>query len=56
MWRPKTGFTVQHFLGIDSFLASSDPFCLLVDFPNGLDPDQARQNVNPDLDPKSLTF
>ena len=30
--------------------------CLLITFANRLDPDQARQNVRPDLDPSCLTF
>ena len=30
-------------------------FCLLMAFANILDPDQARQNVGPDLDPICLT-
>ena len=39
-----------------SFLASGD-FCrLLKTFANSLDPDQARQNVGPDLDPNCLTL
>ena len=29
--------------------------CLLITFANSLDPDQARQNVGPDLDPHCLT-
>ena len=29
--------------------------CLLITFANSLDPDQARQNVRPDLDPNCLT-
>ena len=29
--------------------------CLLITFANSLDPDQARQNVGPDLDPSCLT-
>ena len=29
--------------------------CLLITFANRLDPDQARQNVGPDLDPSCLT-
>ena len=28
--------------------------CLLITFANSLDPDQARQNVAPDLDPNCL--
>ena len=34
-----------------SFLACSDFCCLLITFANSLDPDEARQNVGPDLDP-----
>ena len=29
--------------------------CLLITFANNLDPDQARQNVRPDLDPNYFT-
>ena len=29
--------------------------CLLITFANGLGPDQARQNVGPDLDPNCFT-
>ena len=36
---------------------ASGNFCrLLITFANSLDPDQARQNVEPDLDPKSKLF
>ena len=39
---------------INSFPASGD-FCrLLITFANSLDPDQARQNVGPELDPKQF--
>ena len=31
------------------------PLCLLITFANSLDPDQARQNVGPNLDPNCLT-
>ena len=31
------------------------PLCLLINFANSLDPDQAQQNVGPDLDPNCLT-
>ena len=30
--------------------------CLLLAFANSLDPDQARQNIRPDLDPNYLTL
>ena len=37
-------------------LPASGDFCrLLMTFSNSLDPDQARQNVGPDLDSKCLT-
>ena len=37
-------------------LPASGDFChLLIAFANSLDPDQARQNVRPDLDPHCLT-
>ena len=40
---------------VNSFPTSGD-FChLLISFSNSLDPDQARQNVGPDLDPNCLT-
>ena len=35
--------------------ASGDFCCLLITFANSLDPDQARQNVGPDLDSNCLT-
>ena len=38
-----------------TLLATGDFCCLLITFANGLDPDQARQNVGPDLDPNCLT-
>ena len=38
-----------------SLLASGNFRRLLVTFSNSLDPDQARQNVGPDLDPNHLT-
>ena len=39
---------------LNSFPARGD-FCrLLITFANSLDPDQARQNVGPDLDPNFL--
>ena len=43
-------------LDVNSFLASGS-FChLLIAFANSLDPDQARQNGEPDLDPNCLTL
>ena len=39
---------------IKSLLARGD-FCCLLIFANNLDPDQARQNVGPDLNPNCLT-
>ena len=40
----------------NSFPVSGN-FCrLLITFANSLDPDQARQNVGPDLDPNCLTL
>ena len=44
---------------INTFLASGDLCCLLIPIyqiavTNSLDPDQDRQNVGPDLDPKGL--
>ena len=40
----------------NSFPARGDLFGLLITFANSLDPDQARQNVGPDLDPNCLTL
>ena len=37
-------------------LAGSELGRLLITFANSLDPDQARQNVWPDLDPSCLTL
>ena len=39
----------------NSLPASSDICHLLITFANSLDPDQARHNVGPDLDPNCLT-
>ena len=43
---------------VNSYLlpASGDLCHLLIIFANGLDPDQDRQNVGPDLDPNRLTL
>ena len=43
-------------LRVNSFFANSD-FChlMMIAFAKGLDPDQYRQNVGPDLDPNCLT-
>ena len=38
-----------------SLLAGGDFCCLQINFANSLDPDQARQDVKPDLDPNCLT-
>ena len=40
---------------INSLLTSGDFSCLLITSANSLEPDQARQNVGPDLDPNCLT-
>ena len=43
-------------MDFNSFPASDD-FCrLLITFVNSLDPDQAEQNVGPDLGPNCLTL
>ena len=39
----------------NSLPASGNFYHLLITFANSLDPDQARQNVGPDLDPNCLT-
>ena len=36
--------------------ASGDFYCLLISFANCLNPDQDRENLNPDLDPNCLIF
>ena len=41
---------------LHSLPASSKFCCLLITFANSLDPDQARENVGPDLDPSCLTL
>ena len=41
---------------IPSECPNMDVCCLLVTFPNGLDPDLSWQNVSPDLDPNHLTL
>ena len=43
-------------LHINSFHASGDLCRLLIIFANSLDPDQAQQNVGPDLHPNCLTL
>ena len=40
----------------NSFPASGDFCCLLITFADSLSPDQAQQNVGPDLDPNCLTL
>ena len=39
----------------NSLPARGDSCCLLITFANSLDPNQAQQNVGPDLDPNCLT-
>ena len=39
-----------------SLPTNGDFYHLLIIFANSLDPDQARQNVGPDLDPNCLTL
>ena len=41
---------------INSFPASGNFCSLLIKSANSLDPDQAQQNVGPDLDPNCLTL
>ena len=40
----------------NSLPTSGNFCCLLITFANSLNPDQARQNVGPDLDPNCLTL
>ena len=58
-WR-KTKSTIaviQHKMYVHNSFPASGGFCrLLITFANILDPDQARQNVGPDLDPNCLTL
>ena len=44
------------FQTITSFLARGDLCHLLINFANSLDPEQARQNVGPDLDANCFTL
>ena len=47
---------VSRSCSVFNYLPTSGDFCrLLITFANSLDPDQARQNVGPDLDPICLT-
>ena len=46
--------STSYFL-FNSLPARGDFCCLLIMFTNSLDPDQARQNVGPDLDPNCLS-
>ena len=43
-------------LGLKSLPASGDICRLLIIFANSLAPDQAQQNIGPDLDPNCLTL
>ena len=44
-------------VNILNFILASGDFCrLLITFANSLDPDQDKQSVGPDLDPKRLTL
>ena len=47
-------FQIQNIYDLNSFPARGDYCRLLINFANSLDPDQARQNVGHDLDPKCL--
>ena len=47
--------SVDRNLTLSYFLASDDFCCLLITFANSLDPDQAQQNISPDLDSNCLT-
>ena len=51
-------FSVKVFqVMLTTFFSTSGNFCCpLITFANSLDPDQARQNVGPDLDPNFLTL
>ena len=50
------GFSQKLFCILFNSLPSSGDFChLLITFANSLDPDQAQQNVRPDLDLNCLT-
>ena len=45
----------RSFSVFNSLPTSSDFYHLLITFANSLDPDQAQQNISPDLDPNCLT-
>ena len=48
---------MQNSYGALTLFPASGDFCrLLITFANSLDPDQAQQNVGPDLDPNCLTL
>ena len=47
---------INPIMAVKSFPVSGDLCRLLITFGNSLNPDQARQNVGPDLDPNCLTF
>ena len=47
---------MQEYRKIISLFAGGHVCCLLITFANRLDPDQARQNVGPDLDPNCWTL
>ena len=49
------GHSFNAFFAIALYLPAAT-CCLLMIFANSLDPDQARQNVRPDLDPNCSTL
>ena len=49
-------YVVSRSFSVFNSLPASSDFChLLITFAKSLEPDQARQNVGPDLDPNCLT-
>ena len=54
-WKKLEPNEITSSLVFKSLLARGDFCCLLITFANSLDPDQAQQNVGPDLDPNCLT-
>ena len=52
----KTQHADRRVVNINTFLASDNLYRLLITFANSLNPDQDRQNVDPDLSPNRLTL
>ena len=55
-WLRNMNYDFQLHPYLKAFVAGGNFCCLLISFSNSLDPDQVRQNVSRDLDPKGLTL